>query len=94
VATICVVTAVASAACAGASLHRYGLATDARTAVVWHATTLRSIPTEADTAQKTSPLSAGSLAVIDRSFLGWIRLAFPDGQTGWVRNEDVVRLYR
>lgn len=89
-----VLVALTSSVLAGISLKRYGLATDARAAVVWHATTLRSIPTEADTAQKTSPLAPGSLAIVDRSFLGWIRLAFPDGQTGWVRNDDVVRLYR
>ena len=89
-----VITAIVASVAAALSLQGYGLATDARAAVVWHATTLRSIPTEADTAQKTSPLAPGSMAVIDRRFLGWIRLAFPDGQTGWVRNEDVVRLYR
>lgn len=93
-ALVCIALAICTTVTASLSLQRYGLATDARTAVVWHATTLRSIPTEADTAQKTSPLAAGSLAIIDRSFLGWIRLVFPDGQTGWVRNEDVVRLYR
>jgi len=91
---LCLALAFATGATASASLHRYGLAQDPRTAVVWHATTLRSIPTEADTAQKTSPLPAGSLALVERSFLGWLRLAFPNGQTGWVRNEDVVRLYR
>lgn len=93
-AALCVMLALATATTAVVSLHHYGLAKDPRTALVWHATTLRSIPTEADTAQKTSPLAAGSLAIVERSFLGWIRLAFPNGQTGWVRNEDVVRLYR
>ncbi len=91
---LCLAFAFATGATAAVSLHRYGLAQDPRTAVVWHATTLRSIPTEADTAQKTSPLPAGSLAIVERTFLGWIRLGFPNGQTGWVRNEDVVRLYR
>ncbi len=93
-AAICVLAGVVATAAALVSLDRYGLAKDARAALVWHTTVLRSIPTEADTAQKTAPLPAGSLAIVDRSFLGWIRLAFPDGQTGWVRTEDVVRLYR
>jgi hypothetical protein len=60
---------------------------------VWNATTLRSIPTEADTTQKTSPLSAGSIAVVEKTFLGWTKLSFPGGQTGWVRTEDLIRLY-
>ena len=68
----------------------YGSAADPNAAIVARATTLRSIPTEADAAQKTTPLAAGGLAVIERSFLGWHRLAFEGGQTGWVRKEDVV----
>jgi len=79
---------------AATSLFLYGRAADSRAALVWHQVLLRSIPTEADTQQKTSSLPAGSLAVIDKTFLGWVQLAFPNGQTGWVRQEDVVRLYR
>ena len=72
----------------------YGLAADARAVIAWKAGTLRSIPTEADTAQKTTPLAAGSVAVVDRTFLGWIRLSFENGQTGWVRKEEVVSLWK
>ena len=72
----------------------YGPATDARAAVIWRAGTLRSIPTEADTAQKTTPLAAGSLAQIDQSFLGWRHLRFEAGQSGWVRAEDLVPIWR
>ena len=72
----------------------YGPATDARAAIIWRAGTLRSIPTEADTAQKTTPLAAGSLAQIDKSFLGWRHLRFEAGQSGWVRNEDLVPIWR
>jgi hypothetical protein len=77
-----------------ASLHFYGDTADARAAIAWHQVLLRSIPTEADTQQKTSSLPAGSLAVVDKTFLGWVRLSFPSGQTGWVRQEDIVWLYR
>jgi tetratricopeptide (TPR) repeat protein len=80
--------------CAVASLHFYGDATDPRAAIAWHQVLLRSIPTEADTQQKTSSLPAGSLGIVDKDFLGWVRLAFPNGQTGWVRQEDIVWLYR
>ena len=72
----------------------YGPATDARAAIIWRAGTLRSIPTEADTAQKTTPLAAGSLAQIDQSFLGWRHLRFAAGQSGWVRTEDLVPIWR
>ena len=89
-----ILLAILVAAAATFSLRTYGLLADPEAIMVWRAATLRSIPTEADTAQKTSPLSAGSLATVDKTFLGWSRLAFPGGQTGWVRTEDTVRLYR
>ena len=76
------------------SLFTYGPATDARAAIAWRASTLRSIPTEADTTQKTTPLAAGSLAAVDQKFLGWRHLTFSSGQTGWVRAEDLVPLWR
>lgn len=86
--------ALLGAATATVSLSTYSTLRDARAVIVWHQATLRSIPTEADTAQTTTSLGAGSIAVIDKTFLGWLRLAFANGQTGWVRQEDVVRLYR
>lgn len=88
------VLALLAAVAAGAGLYAYGPAADVRAALVWRAATLHSIPTEADTAQKTSPLSAGNLAVADKTFLGWSRLVFDNGQTGWVRTEDLVSLWR
>ena len=72
----------------------YGMAAEERAAIVWRSGLLRSIPTEADTAQKTVPVAAGTLALVDKPFLGWVRLSFENGQTGWVRKEDVVGLWR
>ena len=84
------------AAAAAFSLRVYSPVNDARSAIVWRTTTLRSIPTEADTTQKTTPLSAGTVTVIDRTFLTerWVHLAFSNGQTGWVRQEDLVPLWK
>ena len=80
---------------AAVSLHAYGPAADARAALAWRHSALRSIPTEADTTQKTTPLAAGSLAVVDKVFpIGWVHLSFENGQTGWVRQEDVVMLWQ
>ncbi len=86
--------AVLLAAAATLSLHTYGPLANPEAALVWKASVLRSIPTEADTAQKTSPLSAGSIAVVDKTFLNWTKLSFAGGQSGWVRSEDLIRLYR
>ena len=82
------------AAAATFSLHTYGALADPEVALVWKPSVLRSIPTEADTTQKTSPLSAGSIAVVEKTFLGWSKLNFAAGQSGWVRTEDLIRLYR
>jgi tetratricopeptide (TPR) repeat protein len=85
---------VAAAALLG--LHAYGQTADARAVILWRGSVLRSIPTEADITQKTTTLSAGSVAIVDKTFLSgnWVRLSFDNGQTGWVRKEDVVGLWR
>ena len=86
--------AVLLAAAATLCLRNYGQLAEPDVAMVWRPSLLRSIPTEADTSQKTSPLSAGSIAVADKAFLGWSRLTFAGGQIGWVRTEDLLKLYR
>lgn len=82
------------AAAATFSLHAYGALANPEVALVWKPSVLRSIPTEADTTQKTSPLSAGSVAVVEKTFLGWSELNFAAGQSGWVRSADLIKLYR
>jgi len=93
-ACVAIIVSLFGGAGAVTSLFTYGPATDARAAIAWRASTLRSIPTEADTTQKTTPLAAGSLAAVDQRFLGWRHLTFSSGQTGWVRAEDLVPLWR
>ena len=75
------------------SLRCYGPLADRSIAVVSRNVLLCSVPTEIDTTQKTVPLPAGSLARIDKTFLGWTRLVFANGQTGWVRSDWVTSLY-
>jgi tetratricopeptide (TPR) repeat protein len=86
-------TGVAAAATSTGALHTWGPLVDPNIALVWTPTDFRSIPTEAGE-QQTQPLGAGTLARIEHRFLGWVQLSFPDGQTGWVRRETVVPLYR
>ncbi len=86
--------AVLLAAAATLSLHAYGPLAHPEAALVWRASTLHSIPTEVDTSQKSSPLSAGSIALVEKTFLGWTKLQFATGQTGWARTEDLIKLYR
>ncbi len=90
VATLATALAVLAAV---VSLRCYGPLAERSTAVVSRNVLLCSVPTEIDTTQKTVPLPAGSLARIDRTFLGWSRLVFANGQTGWVRTDWVTSLY-
>ena len=76
------------------SWQTYATTADASAVVAWRAGTLRSIPTEADTTQKTTALPAGSVALVTKSFLGWQQLSFENGQTGWVRKEELVPLWK
>jgi hypothetical protein len=82
------------AAVGGAALRVYGPFADRELHVVWQDTLLRSVPIEGEIAQETSALPAGALATVDRRFLGWSRLTFPEGTTGWVRGEMLVPIWR
>ena len=93
-ALITILLAILLAAAATLSLHTYGSLAHPEAVLVWKASTLRSIPTEADTTQKTTPLSAGSIALTEKTFLNWSKVGFAGGQGGWVRTEDLISLYR
>lgn len=88
-----------AAAIAAPAYLTFGVAADARAVIIARAGTLRSIPTEVDTTQKTTLLAAGSTALAigvfpDRPQDRWVQLEFENGQTGWVRKEDVVGLWK
>lgn len=90
------VAATAASAVATSSVLAYGILADVSAVIVARTGTLRSIPTEADTTQKTTALAPGSLALTDQTFLDgrWVRLKFENGQTGWVRKEDIVPFWK
>jgi len=94
VAAAILLASLALAGTASAGMLAYGMAGDARAVLVAQPGILRSIPTEADTAQKTLPMVAGTMAIADRTFLGWTHIAFDNGQTGWVRKEEIVPLWK
>jgi hypothetical protein len=88
------VIAVLAGAASVAAYRAYGILSDTRVVVIWRSGTLRSIPTEAEVSQKTTPLPAGSTAIADKAFLRWIRLSFPNGETGWVPGSEAVYIWR
>lgn len=94
VAALVALLAVGVAGCGLWSIRLYGPLAKDTTAVMVKATTLHSVPTEANSIQKTAPLPAGTMAVRGRVWLGWSQLVFPNGQTGWVRTDSLTYLYR
>ena len=91
---VVVVLALTLGGTATAAVRTYGIAADARAVIVIRAGTLRSIPTEADTTQKTVAVAGGTMAIVDRTFLGWSHVAFENEQTGWLRKEEIVELWK
>lgn len=86
-----VLAALIIAAAAVAHAH-YGILADRSAAIVSTPAQLRSIPTELEQ-QETKDLPAGTLATIDKEFLGWRLLRLANGETGWVRAEHLVPVY-
>ncbi|MFT3828720.1 MAG: BatD family protein [Opitutaceae bacterium] len=91
-ALLCGVAGAGVLAGAVTALHVYGPLAHPDAVLVWKATELRSVPTEAGE-QKPEPLAAGSIALWQKSFLGWDQLRFANGQTGWTRRENLQPLY-
>ncbi|WP_221031888.1 BatD family protein [Actomonas aquatica] len=89
-----VVLAIGTAAGAGLSLRTYGLTIESDAVLTWRSATLRSIPSDLDEEQQSTPLAPGSLARVQKSFLGWRQLSFPNGQTGWIRAEELVGIWK
>lgn len=88
--------ALLTAAAGVISIRAYGITARPDAAIIARGSTLRSIPTDADIPQKTSSLSPGTLALVEKTFLEgrWLRLSFENGQAGWVRKEDVVQIWK
>jgi hypothetical protein len=76
------------------ALRAHGPAASADAVLVWRAATLRAVPTDIGEQKVTADLPAGTLARVDKDFLGWRRVVLPDGNTGWVRSEALVPLWR
>ena len=45
---------------------------------------------------KLTPKAAGTFAIVDNNFIGktWAHLSFSNGQTGWIRSEDLVAIWK
>jgi hypothetical protein len=75
------------------ALQQYGPLANLNAAIVAQATALRAVPTDAGSAQQPAPLASGTVVVTQKAFLGWVKVARANGETGWLRGSDLVPLY-
>lgn len=76
------------------AVRAHGASASPDAVLVWRAATLRAVPTDAGEQKVVAELPAGTVARVDKAFLGWRRVVLPDGNTGWVRAEPLVALWR
>ena len=77
---------------AGSALGVYGKLVDRSAVMIVDVEPLRSIPTEVEPqAEKAYP--PGSIAHLEKSFLGWSKIRLPNQDSGWIRTEHLVPLY-
>jgi tetratricopeptide (TPR) repeat protein len=77
---------------ASTALGIYGKLGDRNAVMIVDVEPLRSIPTEAE-AQAEKAYPPGSIAHLEKSFLGWSKIRLPNQDAGWIRSEHIVSLY-
>jgi len=76
----------------GAALATYGKLADRGAVMIVDVAPLRSVPTEVEPqAEKAYP--PGSIAHLEKNFLGWSKIRLPNHDAGWIRAENLVPLY-
>jgi hypothetical protein len=74
------------------TLNIYGKLADRGAVMIVDVEPLRSIPSELEPqAEKAYP--PGSIAHLEKSFLGWSKIRLPNHDMGWIRTEHIVPLY-
>ena len=77
---------------AGTALGVYGKLSDAAAVMMVDVEPLRTVPTEVEPqAEKAYP--PGSIAHLEKTFLGWRKIRLPNHDVGWIRAEHLVPLY-
>lgn len=77
---------------AGTALGVYGKLSDSAAVMIVDVEPLRTVPTEVEPqAEKAYP--PGSIAHLEKTFLGWSKIRLPNHDVGWIRTEHLVSLY-
>ena len=70
----------------------YGKLADRDAVMIVDFEPLRSVPTEVEP-QAQKEYLPGSIAHLEKSFLGWSKIRLPNQDAGWIRSEHIVSLY-
>ncbi|MFC4307909.1 hypothetical protein ACFPN2_02340 [Steroidobacter flavus] len=89
VAALGAIVLIASIVCWNA----YGAFNQPEAAMLVQNTNVSPVPTDLVPAEETSPLSAGTVVVAGRSFLGWRQVEGEREISGWVRGNALMALY-
>ncbi len=71
----------------------YGLLANPDAVTVITADQLKSVPTDLEVEQIESALPEGSICLITKRYLGWLKVELPNGEQGWSRKENFAPLY-
>ncbi|MBC2607458.1 BatD family protein [Pelagicoccus albus] len=72
---------------------KYEALGDPDTLLVVGETALLSIPTDLQAEQISSLVAEGTVAKKSKTFLSWVKIDLPNGESGWVRKESLMPLY-
>ena len=75
------------------ALAEYGMLASPKVAMVIRDSAVRSVPTTAENSQTERSVPAAALVIIQKQFLGWVRVRLPNGDIGWLRHEALAPLY-
>lgn len=71
----------------------YGFLANPEALVAIREDRLKSVPTDLEVEQIESPLPEGSVCIVVKPFLGWLKIELPNGEQGWSRKGNFAPLY-
>ncbi|MBK1877726.1 BatD family protein [Pelagicoccus mobilis] len=63
------------------------------TLLVTQESPLLSIPTDLQQEQVSTTVGAGTVVKLEKTFLSWMKINLPNGESGWLRQEKIMPLY-
>lgn len=72
----------------------YGPLADREAVLVWRPAPLRPVPVATFPEEEPVHLAGGSVGIARQAWLGWWRVDLRDGRSGWLRQEDLLWVWR